>query len=68
MKAWWAVVNALALAILALVLIKYVNLEQQKICGLVITLDNANRENPPPTERQQHIADEVSKYRRAINC
>lgn len=40
----------------------------REICGLIVVLDDAYRQNPPTTELGRHIAAEMHTYRVGLGC
>lgn len=44
------------------------NLEVHAFCELLITLDDANKENPSKNPTQQKVADEIHSLRKSLSC
>lgn len=46
----------------------YIHKQEQKICGLIVTLDRIYQGTPPTTPTGREMAKQVHSYRVSIDC
>jgi hypothetical protein len=67
----WTVlaITIVAVGLLGVLLVGYVNRSQQRICGIIVLLDDRNQGLPPPQDEDSaRFRRELHNYRTGLGC